>query len=63
MPPVAQPHADQVSVCVQFEDLPCQAAELSTSYTYEKNPVISDIRPKKSYLRYAGPEPSRTAGR
>lgn len=22
--------------------------------TYEKNPVISDIRPKRSYLRYRG---------
>lgn len=60
MPAVAQPQADQVSVCVQFEDLPCQSAELTTLYSYERNPVISDIHPKKSYLRYAGPEPSRT---
>lgn len=62
MPPAALPHADQVSVCVQFEDLPCQSAELSTTFSYEKNPVISDIRPERSYLRYAGPGRGRTAG-
>lgn len=62
MPSIAHLHADQVSVCVQFENSSCQVAELSTLYSYEKNPVISDIRPKKSYLRYAGPEPSTTTG-
>lgn len=51
MPPALQVHTDAVTVCVEFESLPCQNAELSTTYTYEKNPTISYIHPKKSYLR------------
>ncbi|XP_074537799.1 plexin-D1 [Halichoeres trimaculatus] len=50
MPPALQPHTESVSVCVEFENLPCQSAELSTTYTYEKNPTISFIHPKKSFL-------------
>ncbi|KAG7228117.1 hypothetical protein INR49_013400 [Caranx melampygus] len=50
MPPALQVHTDAVTVCVEFESLPCQSAELSTTYTYEKNPTISYIHPKKSYL-------------
>uniref|UniRef100_A0A8D0AD56 Plexin D1 n=1 Tax=Sander lucioperca TaxID=283035 RepID=A0A8D0AD56_SANLU len=50
MPPALQAHTDSVSVCVEFENRPCQSAELSTTYTYEKNPTISSIHPKKSYL-------------
>ncbi|XP_034733685.1 plexin-D1 isoform X1 [Etheostoma cragini] len=52
MPPALQAHTDSltVSVCVEFENVPCQSAELSTAYTYEKNPTISSIYPKKSYL-------------
>ncbi|XP_056240547.1 plexin-D1 [Seriola aureovittata] len=50
MPPALQVHTDSVTVCVEFENLPCQSAELSTTYTYEKNPTISYIHPKKSYL-------------
>lgn len=51
MPPAVQAHTDSVAVCVEFENLPCQSADLSTTYTYEKNPTISFIHPKKSYLR------------
>ncbi|XP_054464831.1 plexin-D1 [Anoplopoma fimbria] len=50
MPPALQPHTDSVAVCLEFENLPCQSPELSTAYTYEKNPIISFIHPKKSYL-------------
>ncbi|XP_049437468.1 plexin-D1 [Epinephelus fuscoguttatus] len=50
MPPALQAHTDPVAVCVEFENLPCQNPELSTTYTYEKNPIISFIHPKKSYL-------------
>ncbi|XP_026187481.1 plexin-D1 [Mastacembelus armatus] len=50
MPPALQTHADSVTVCVEFENLPCQSEDLSTTYTYEKNPTISFIQPKKSYL-------------
>ncbi|XP_042347723.1 plexin-D1 isoform X2 [Plectropomus leopardus] len=50
MPPALHAHTDSVTVCVEFENLPCQSAELSTTYTYEKNPVINFIHPKKSYL-------------
>ncbi|KAM3618334.1 uncharacterized protein V6R79_019210 [Siganus canaliculatus] len=50
MPPALQAHTEAVTVCVEFENLPCQSAELSTTYTYEKNPTISFIHPKKSYL-------------
>lgn len=50
MPPALQAHSDLVTVCVEFENLPCQSGELSISYTYEKNPIISSIHPTKSYL-------------
>uniref|UniRef100_A0A4W6D7T6 Plexin D1 n=1 Tax=Lates calcarifer TaxID=8187 RepID=A0A4W6D7T6_LATCA len=50
MPPALQVNTESVTVCVEFENLPCQSAELSTTYTYEKNPIISFIHPKKSYL-------------
>lgn len=52
MPAITQAHADSVSVCVEFENLPCQRADLATIYTYKKNPIISCIKPTKSYLRY-----------
>uniref|UniRef100_A0A3Q0RM74 Plexin D1 n=1 Tax=Amphilophus citrinellus TaxID=61819 RepID=A0A3Q0RM74_AMPCI len=50
MPPASQAHTDPVTVCVEFEDNSCQGAELSTTYTYEKNPTISSIHPQKSFL-------------
>ncbi|XP_038578173.1 plexin-D1 [Micropterus salmoides] len=50
MPPALQAHTDSVTVCVEFENNPCQSTELSATYTYEKNPTISFIHPKKSYL-------------
>uniref|UniRef100_A0A3P9ALZ6 Sema domain-containing protein n=1 Tax=Esox lucius TaxID=8010 RepID=A0A3P9ALZ6_ESOLU len=50
MPAALHAHTEAVSMCVEFEDIPCQGAELSTTYTYEKNPSISYIKPKKSFL-------------
>ncbi|KAJ8265165.1 hypothetical protein COCON_G00142640 [Conger conger] len=50
MPAAAQPRADPVPVCVEFENLPCQSHLLSVLYTYEKDPSISAIHPTKSYL-------------
>uniref|UniRef100_A0A672ZR40 Sema domain-containing protein n=1 Tax=Sphaeramia orbicularis TaxID=375764 RepID=A0A672ZR40_9TELE len=50
MPPALLPYTDSVLVCVEFESLPCQSDQLSTTYTYEKNPSISFIHPEKSYL-------------
>ncbi|XP_029973726.1 plexin-D1 [Salarias fasciatus] len=50
MPAALHANTDSVSVCVEFEDLICQDVELSTTYTYEKNPVISFIHPKRSFL-------------
>lgn len=52
MPAVTQAHTDSVSVCVEFENFTCQRADLSTIYTYKKNPIIFFIEPTKSYLRY-----------
>lgn len=49
MPAVTQAHV--ASVCVEFENLPCQSDDLSTIYTYKKNPTIFFIEPTKSYLR------------
>lgn len=51
MPAVTQAHVASVSVCVEFENLPCQRDDLSTTYTYKKNPTIFFIEPTKSYLR------------
>ncbi|XP_037540640.1 plexin-D1 [Nematolebias whitei] len=50
MPPALQAHAESVLVCVEFEDHPCDGFELSTIYTYEKNPTIVSIHPKRSFL-------------
>uniref|UniRef100_A0A3Q1FN04 Plexin D1 n=1 Tax=Acanthochromis polyacanthus TaxID=80966 RepID=A0A3Q1FN04_9TELE len=50
MPEAGQAHTDSVTVCVEFENLPCQVVELSATYTYEKNPTIGYIHPKKSFL-------------
>ncbi|XP_047460052.1 plexin-D1 [Mugil cephalus] len=50
MPPALHAYTDSVSVCVEFEDFPCQGDSLSATYTYEKNPTISFIHPKKSFL-------------
>lgn len=51
MPAVTQAYDSTVSVCVEFENLPCQRDDLSTIYTYRKNPTIFFIEPTKSYLR------------
>ncbi|CAB1329302.1 unnamed protein product, partial [Coregonus sp. 'balchen'] len=50
MPAALHTHTEAVSVCVDFEDKPCQSSELITQYIYEKNPSISYIKPRKSYL-------------
>uniref|UniRef100_A0A8C5D3A1 Sema domain-containing protein n=1 Tax=Gouania willdenowi TaxID=441366 RepID=A0A8C5D3A1_GOUWI len=50
MPPALHTYTEPVIVCVEFEDIPCQGIELSTTYTYEKNPIISYIHPTKSFL-------------
>uniref|UniRef100_A0A1A7YEL5 Plexin D1 n=1 Tax=Iconisemion striatum TaxID=60296 RepID=A0A1A7YEL5_9TELE len=50
MPPALQALTEAVTVCVEFEDHPCKNLELSTIYSYEKNPTISSIHPKKSFL-------------
>ncbi|XP_067096342.1 plexin-D1 [Osmerus mordax] len=50
MPAAVHTHTEAVTVCVEFEDIPCQNPALSTMYTYEKNPSISFIKPNKSYL-------------
>ncbi|KAM6925355.1 plexin-D1 [Xenentodon cancila] len=50
MPPAMQANTESMTVCVEFEDHPCQDTELSDMYTYEKNPTISSIHPKKSFL-------------
>uniref|UniRef100_A0A8K9XLC4 Plexin D1 n=1 Tax=Oncorhynchus mykiss TaxID=8022 RepID=A0A8K9XLC4_ONCMY len=52
IPAALHTHTEAVSVCVEFEDIPCQSAELLTQYIYEKNPTISYIKPRKSYLRF-----------
>uniref|UniRef100_A0A3Q4N388 Plexin D1 n=1 Tax=Neolamprologus brichardi TaxID=32507 RepID=A0A3Q4N388_NEOBR len=52
MPPASQAHTDPVTVCVEFENKTCEGPELSTTYTYERNPTITSIRPKMSFRRY-----------
>ncbi|XP_048874111.1 plexin-D1 [Brienomyrus brachyistius] len=50
MPPAEHMRPDTtVSVCVEFEELPCQNLQ-NSSYTYERNPIIVGIHPQKSYL-------------
>lgn len=61
MPAITQAHGDSVSVCVEFENLPCQRADLATVYTYKKNPTIFFIKPTKSYLRYGRTTSIKTA--
>ena len=51
MPAALHASTEAVALCVEFEKLPCQSPLLSTTYTYEKNPTISFIKPTKSYLR------------
>lgn len=52
MPPALEADAELVTVCVEFEDHPCEEANISTMYTYEQNPTISSIHPTKSFLRW-----------
>ncbi|CAG6021626.1 unnamed protein product [Menidia menidia] len=50
MPPALHAHIEPVDVCVEFEDRPCQDLDLSATFMYERNPIISSIHPKKSFL-------------
>ncbi|KAM6977277.1 plexin-D1 [Aplochiton taeniatus] len=50
MPPAVHTLTEAVTVCVEFEGIPCQSTELSAAFVYEKNPTISFIKPNKSYL-------------
>uniref|UniRef100_A0A3B5M3W2 Plexin D1 n=1 Tax=Xiphophorus couchianus TaxID=32473 RepID=A0A3B5M3W2_9TELE len=50
MPPALEADTELVTVCVEFEDHPCEEANISTMYTYEQNPTISSIHPTKSFL-------------
>ena len=52
MPAALHANTEAVALCVEFEELPCQSPLLSSTYTYEKNPTISLIKPTKSYLRF-----------
>ncbi|XP_030640906.1 plexin-D1 [Chanos chanos] len=49
MPALLLPRAEAVSVCVEYDNMPCQSL-LLRNFTYEKNPSISFIKPDKSYL-------------
>ncbi|KAL1021519.1 hypothetical protein UPYG_G00014280 [Umbra pygmaea] len=51
MPAALTSLTEAVEVCVEFDNkIHRQCAELSTTYTYERNPSISYIKPRKSYL-------------
>uniref|UniRef100_A0A9J8A0D1 Plexin D1 n=1 Tax=Cyprinus carpio carpio TaxID=630221 RepID=A0A9J8A0D1_CYPCA len=50
MPPAEAAVAENVSVCVVYDGRPCLSASPSFTFTYEKNPTISHIRPNKSFL-------------
>ncbi|XP_043934564.1 plexin-D1 isoform X2 [Protopterus annectens] len=47
MPSMQITGSGNVSICVQFEGNPCIN---SSKFTYKENPVINDIRPKKSHI-------------
>lgn len=49
MPPAVPDLAENVTVCVEYDERPCE--RLSSVFYYEKNPVISIVKPNKSYLR------------
>ncbi|XDV48245.1 hypothetical protein PO909_017694 [Leuciscus waleckii] len=48
MPPAAL--AENVSVCVVYDGRPCLSTSPNFTFTYEKNPTISQITPSKSFL-------------
>ncbi|XP_016354944.1 plexin-D1-like [Sinocyclocheilus anshuiensis] len=50
MPPAEAATAENVSVCVVYDSQPCLSASPSFTFTYEKNPTISHIRPNRSFL-------------
>ncbi|XP_029105637.1 plexin-D1 isoform X1 [Scleropages formosus] len=50
MPAAENTRPETVPVCVEFEDLPCQNLQMSSFYSYEKNPIITTIQPQKSHL-------------
>ncbi|XP_026106054.1 plexin-D1 [Carassius auratus] len=50
MPPAEAAVAENVSVCVVYDGQPCFSTSPRFTFTYEKNPTISHIRPNKSFL-------------
>ncbi|XP_052461186.1 plexin-D1 isoform X1 [Carassius gibelio] len=50
MPPAEAAIAENVSVCVVYDGRPCFSTSPRFTFTYEKNPTISHIRPSKSFL-------------
>ncbi|KAI4889334.1 hypothetical protein NFI96_023916, partial [Prochilodus magdalenae] len=49
MPPAVPDHAENVTVCVEYDGKPCEE-NLSSRFSYKNNPTISNIKPDKSYL-------------
>uniref|UniRef100_A0A8C9TUY4 Plexin D1 n=1 Tax=Scleropages formosus TaxID=113540 RepID=A0A8C9TUY4_SCLFO len=52
MPAAENTRPETVPVCVEFEDLPCQNLQMSSFYSYEKNPIITTIQPQKNEEPY-----------
>lgn len=50
MPPAGHGLAENVTVCVEYDQRPCES-QLSGVFVYEMNPIISTVKPNKSYLR------------
>ncbi|XP_050973700.1 plexin-D1 [Labeo rohita] len=50
MPPAKLAVSENVSVCVVYDGRSCLSTSPSFTFTYEKNPIISHIKPNKSFL-------------
>ncbi|KAK2899118.1 hypothetical protein Q8A67_010536 [Cirrhinus molitorella] len=50
MPPAEPAVADNVTVCVVYDGRSCLSTSPNFTFTYEKNPTISHIKPNKSFL-------------
>ncbi|XP_051509231.1 plexin-D1 [Myxocyprinus asiaticus] len=50
MPPVVPAVSESVSVCVVYDRRPCHSGSPNFTFTYEKNPIINNIKPNKSFL-------------
>uniref|UniRef100_A0AAY4D4D9 Sema domain-containing protein n=1 Tax=Denticeps clupeoides TaxID=299321 RepID=A0AAY4D4D9_9TELE len=60
MPAVQPLPGGSVSVCVEIDGNSCENNSLSSSYSYEQDPNISHIQPRKSYL--SGGRPITVSG-